>query len=74
MQKERKQMALQKHEELTRQNIGAFYAVYGELGYGFNEKVYENAMLIELRRLGLQAISQVEIVVYYFFNPEIHVQ
>jgi GxxExxY protein len=58
-------MALQKHEELTGQIIGAFYAVYGELGYGFNEKVYENAMLIELRRLGLRAVSQVEVNVYY---------
>jgi PD-(D/E)XK nuclease superfamily len=31
------------HEEITSQIIAAFYAVYYKLGYGFLEKVYENA-------------------------------
>jgi hypothetical protein len=35
-------MAL-KHEGLTGQIIKAFYKVYNELGFGFLEKVYENA-------------------------------
>ena len=35
--------------DITQQIIKAFYAVYNTLGYGFLEKVYENAMLIELR-------------------------
>jgi len=50
---------------ITQQIIKAFYAVYNALGYGFLEKVYENAMLIELRRLGLAVISQAGIDVYY---------
>jgi GxxExxY protein len=35
------------------------------LGYGFNEKVYENALAIELRKAGLKVVKQQEIVVYY---------
>lgn len=54
-----------KHNETTRKIIGAFYNVYNKLGYGFLEKVYENAMLIELRKLGLTAIRQHPISVYY---------
>lgn len=32
------------HEEITSQIIAAFYAVYNQLGYGFLEKVYQNAL------------------------------
>ena len=32
-----------KHEDLTEKIIGAFFEVYNSLGYGFLEKVYENA-------------------------------
>jgi len=35
------------------------------LGYGFLEKVYENAMMIELRKMGIQAVQQQRIKVYY---------
>ena len=42
-------------EQLTGQVIKAFYRVYNRLGYGFLEKVYRNAMLIELRSMGLRA-------------------
>lgn len=48
--------------------IKAFYNVYNNLGYGFLEKVYENAMLIELQRLGLYCRKQVPIKVHYFGN------
>lgn len=37
-----------KHLDLAEKIIKAFYNVYNTLGYGFLEKVYENAMLIEL--------------------------
>ncbi len=37
------------HQELTQEIIGAAFAVHGELGGGFLEKVYENAMCIELQ-------------------------
>jgi GxxExxY protein len=54
-----------KHSQLTEQILKAFYAVYRELGFGFLEKVYENAMAIELRNLGLQVKQQVSIEVAY---------
>jgi len=41
------------HKEITEKIIKAFYKVYNTLGYGFSEKVYENAMAIELRKMGL---------------------
>ncbi|MBX7234076.1 MAG: GxxExxY protein [Caldilineales bacterium] len=54
-----------KHEEITEKIIHAFYRVYNTLGYGFLEKVYENAMAIELRKMGLKVVQQARIVVYY---------
>ena len=45
------------HSELTWKIIKAFYTVYNTLGYGFLEKVYENALVIELRKLGLNCIT-----------------
>ena len=53
------------HEELTDRIIRCFYNVYNGLGYRFLEKVYENALLIELRNSGLVAENQVSIKVYY---------
>ena len=54
-----------KHKALTKQIIGAFYTVYNTLGYGFLEKVYENALAIELRALGFKVEQQARIAVYY---------
>ncbi|HEX4854639.1 GxxExxY protein [Arenimonas sp.] len=45
--------------------IGAFYSVYSELGYGFLEKVYENAMAIALKDKGLEVIQQAAIDVTF---------
>jgi GxxExxY protein len=53
------------HKDITDLIIKAFYNVYNTLGYGFLEKVYENAMMIELRKLGLTARRQVPIKVFY---------
>lgn len=50
---------------LTDKIIRAFYTVYNTLGYGFLEKVYENALLIELRNCGLAAVAQYPVDVYY---------
>jgi len=33
------------HQDLTEKIIKFFYQVYNELGYGFLEKVYQNAQL-----------------------------
>ena len=41
------------HQELTSKTIHCFYKVYNTLGYGFLEKVYENASRFELERNGL---------------------
>jgi GxxExxY protein len=57
-----------KHEEITEKIIQAFYKVYNTLGYGFLEKVYLNAMFIELRQMGLKAEKEKRILVYYFGN------
>jgi GxxExxY protein len=54
-----------KQEEITDKIIQAFYRVYNTLGYGFLEKVYENAMVFELRKMGLKVVQQARIVVYY---------
>lgn len=40
--------------DVTEKIIGAAFAVYGELGYGFLESVYQKAMQVELHRAGLQ--------------------
>ncbi|MBU3923466.1 MAG: GxxExxY protein [Nanoarchaeota archaeon] len=54
-----------KYEELTERIIKVFYLVYNELGFGFLEKVYENALKIEFRKAGLSFENQVPIRVYY---------
>ena len=51
--------------ELTYKINGAIFEVNRILGPGFLERVYENAILIELRGMGLKADSQVPIKVYY---------
>jgi GxxExxY protein len=53
------------HEELTRTIIQAFFRVYNSLGFGFLEKVYENALAHELRDAGLHAQQQCLIKVLY---------
>lgn len=53
------------YEEISDKIIKSFFAVYNKLGYGFLEKVYENALLIELRNEGLHCTKQVPIEVYY---------
>ncbi len=58
-----------KHKAITDKIIRAFYTVYNTLGYGFLEKVYENAMAIEVRKLGLHAVTQVPIRVHYDGQP-----
>ena len=54
-----------KHSEITEAIIKAYYNVYNKLGYGFLEKVYENALIIELNNLGLKAEKQIAIKVFY---------
>lgn len=53
------------HSEISDLIIKAFYNVYNKLGYGFLEKVYENGMMIELKRIGLNAEKQKQLKVFY---------
>lgn len=53
------------HSDITQKVIKAYYNVYNKLGYGFLEKVYENAMVIELKSMGLKVEQQVKIKVFY---------
>jgi len=54
-----------KLQELTDAVICCFYTVYNTLGYGFLEKVYENALKIELEKRGIRAQFQHPVVVFY---------
>lgn len=45
--------------------LQAFYEVYNTLGYGFLEKVYQNALYVELKRRGYFVEAQKKIDVYY---------
>jgi GxxExxY protein len=54
-----------KHADVTEKIIQAFYKAYNVLGYGFSEKVCQNALVIELLMLGLRVECQKQIPVYY---------
>ena len=53
------------HYQITEKILRAFYDVYNELGYGFLEKVYENALVHELRKMELNVSQQRPTNVYY---------
>jgi len=54
-----------KHKELTDKIIQAFYCVYNELGFGFLENVYQNALYFKLLKKGFKVDTQKAIDVYY---------
>ncbi|MFY9324401.1 MAG: GxxExxY protein [Syntrophomonadaceae bacterium] len=54
-----------KHADLTEKIIGCAYKVYNQLGAGFIEKIYENALMIELKNAALNAQQQYPVKVYY---------
>jgi len=53
------------YKDITDKIIKAFFTVYNTLGYGFLEKVYENALVIELQGMGFIVQQQQNIKVYY---------
>ena len=53
------------HQSITNTILKVYYEVYNELGHGFLEKVYQNAMYFELKARGLKVESQKEIKVYF---------
>jgi GxxExxY protein len=54
-----------KHDDLTEKIIGVFYDVYNELGYGFLEIVYRNALGIALEEAGLNVKIEVPVPVHF---------
>ena len=50
---------------LTHKVIGCAYKVHNVLGPGFLEKVYENALTLELKKLGIDVRQQVKLPVWY---------
>jgi GxxExxY protein len=54
-----------KHEDLTSKIIACAYKVHNTLGFGFLETVYQNALLIELKKAGLHTENEKKIKVYY---------
>jgi GxxExxY protein len=52
-------------DRLTEKIIGSAYRVHNTLGAGFLEKVYENALKIELEKAGLEVKQQTPVNVYY---------
>ena len=53
------------HQELTSNIISCFYKVYNTLGFGFLEKIYENALYLEMINSGILCKKQVPITVFY---------
>jgi GxxExxY protein len=54
-----------KHRDLTERIIGVFYEVYTELGHGFLESVYEEAIALALVQSGLRVERQVPLPVWF---------
>jgi GxxExxY protein len=57
-----------KHADVTDRVISAFFKVYNTLNWGFLEKVYQNSMLIELKKTGLFIEPQKQLKVYYDYQ------
>ena len=55
-------------DNLTSKIIRAYYTVYNTLGFGFLEKVYENAMILELQKMKIHGKRQVPLKVFYNGN------
>ena len=53
------------HQKITEQIIGAAFEVYNHLGYGFLEKVYKNAMKVELDLRGVSSVLEAPIKVNF---------
>lgn len=52
-------------EDITKEIIGAAFEVHNALGYGFLEKIYQNAMIVELKLRGIDATAEKLIQVYF---------
>src|ERR1041384_4691636 len=53
------------HAELTGRVLKIFYGVYNQLGFGFPERIYHRAMVLDLRDDGLEVESEVTLPVWF---------
>src|SRR5690348_1567936 len=53
------------HAEIAAPCVAGFFSVYDTLGFGFLERVYCNALTIELRKRGHKVQREVQATVYY---------
>ena len=53
------------HKKITDDILKIYYDIYNQLGYGFLEKIYQNAMFLELKKKGYKVEAQKPIKVYY---------
>ena len=60
-----KEKETMEYSELTEKIIGCAYSVYNKMGFGYLESVYEECVLIELRKAGLKVESQKSLTVFY---------
>ena len=58
-------LAMLEREEITREIFGAAFEVHNEMGYGFLEKVCQNAMIVALKLRGIVAEPEKLIQVYF---------
>jgi GxxExxY protein len=54
-----------KYKEITEKIIGAAMRVHAALGNGFQEVIYQRALAIEFRRIGLSFVREFNMKVYY---------
>ena len=54
-----------KYKELTAKIIECAFRVHRKLGFGFLEAVYQNALMVELEKAGLEAVKQKSIQIHY---------
>lgn len=53
------------NQEKTSLVLKCYYKVFNTLGFGFLEKVYENALFLEMTKQGMNCRRQVPITVFY---------
>ena len=59
-----------KHKDITEKIIGAAIEVHKFLGNGFQEVIYQRALAVEMRRVGLEFVREIEHDIYYKDFPE----
>lgn len=65
LEEEKTKSSLEELNELTEKVIGGAFSVINSLGSGFLEKVYENALAVELKGNGLKVLQQFPMKIMY---------